>query len=65
MAEKRLTEFEQVAQKGVNNILTDVWYWLRYNKKWWLLPVIAILALFAAVIMLSTTGAAPLIYTLF
>lgn len=38
---------------------------LRHNKKWWLLPILLVLALLAALIFLSTTAAAPFIYTLF
>jgi len=38
---------------------------LRHNKKWWLLPILLLLSLLAALIFLSTTFAAPFIYTLF
>jgi hypothetical protein len=41
------------------------WDFLRYNKKWWLSPIILVLLLVGAVIILGGTSAAPFIYTLF
>ncbi|MEM6779868.1 MAG: DUF5989 family protein [Planctomycetota bacterium] len=38
---------------------------LRENKKWWLIPLLASLALVAIVSVFSATPAAPFIYTLF
>lgn len=35
------------------------------NKKWWLLPIVIILGLFATLIYLSSTAVAPFVYTLF
>lgn len=35
------------------------------NKKWWLLPIRAVLLLFGFVVLLSGTAAAPFIYALF
>lgn len=37
--------------------------WL--NKKWWMIPMVMVLALAAALIYLGGTSAAPFIYTLF
>ena len=38
---------------------------LRYNKKWWLTPIIVLLLLFGVIVVLGGTAVAPLIYTLF
>lgn len=38
---------------------------LKHNKKWWLLPILFIFAIFAVLIVLGGTAAAPFIYTLF
>lgn len=35
------------------------------NKKWWLIPVVVVMALFAGILILGATGAAPFVYTLF
>ncbi len=44
----------------------DFFAYLKERKKWWLIPVIAILLLFGALIVMSSGSAiAPFIYTLF
>lgn len=44
----------------------DVWGFLKYRKKFWLLPVISILLVFGGLIVLASGSAiAPFIYTLF
>ena len=35
------------------------------NKKWWMVPIILALGAMGVLVALSTTGAAPFIYTLF
>src|SRR5438876_148823 len=37
----------------------------RYNKKWWLLPIMVVILLLGVLVFLGSTGAAPFIYTLF
>jgi hypothetical protein len=46
-------------------IVREIWHFLGHSKKWWLLPIIVVLALFGALVILSSTAAAPFIYTLF
>jgi len=66
MSDKIVNEFEKAAlDQGGVGILSEFWYFLRQNKKWWLLPILAILLLFGALMILSGTAAAPFIYTLF
>ena len=38
---------------------------LRYNKKWYLIPIVVSILLLGVLIALGSTGAAPFIYTLF
>jgi hypothetical protein len=46
--------------------LKDLWGFLRVRKKFWLLPMLLTLALFGALVMLTSgSAAAPFIYTLF
>jgi NAD/NADP transhydrogenase beta subunit len=48
------------------DFLIDLWHYLKDRKKWWLLPLIAILLIFGVLIVLSGGSAvAPFIYTLF
>jgi hypothetical protein len=56
------TEFEQQAQEDQPGLLREFWEFLRYNKKWWLLPILLILLLLGVLIALAGTGAAPFIY---
>jgi len=47
-------------------IISDFWFYLKSNKKWWLLPIIIFLVLLGALIVLAEGSAiAPFIYTLF
>jgi len=48
------------------SFLSEFWEFLKERKKYWLLPIIIILALFGALIVLSQGSAvAPFIYTIF
>ncbi|MFD1158742.1 MULTISPECIES: DUF5989 family protein [Roseobacteraceae] len=48
------------------SFVSELWTFLRVRKKFWLFPVIFVLALFGALIVLSQGSAvAPFIYTLF
>jgi len=38
---------------------------LKHNKKWWLLPILIVVLALGALVVLSGSGAAPFIYTLF
>jgi hypothetical protein len=43
----------------------DLVEFLIQNKKWWLIPIVAVLLLMGVLIALGGTSAAPFIYTLF
>ena len=48
------------------SFLKEFWDFLKERKKYWLLPIIIVLALFGALIVLSQGSAvAPFIYTIF
>ena len=65
-SEKPTNDFEAAAlEQTGGGILGDFWAFLRYNKKWWLLPILVILLLLGALVLLSGSAAAPFIYTLF
>jgi Family of unknown function (DUF5989) len=66
MNDPESNEFEKAAAEGARpGLLRDLWGFLRENKKWWLLPIIAVLLLFGLLIIMSGTALAPFIYTLF
>jgi hypothetical protein len=48
------------------SFLRELWLFMRVRKKYWLLPVIVMMALFGGLLVLSKGSAmAPFIYTLF
>jgi hypothetical protein len=48
------------------SIVAELWSFLRVRKKYWLLPVVVMLALMGGLIVLTKGSAvAPFIYTLF
>jgi uncharacterized protein DUF5989 len=58
--------FEHIAASSrQGGVFGDFWHLLRSSRKWWLLPVIALLMIFGTLMLLGGTAAAPFIYTLF
>jgi len=48
------------------SFIIELWNFMRIRKKFWLLPIMLMLALFGGLIVLSQGSAvAPFIYTLF
>jgi hypothetical protein len=60
---KKFDEIAATERQG--NVVTEFWYFLGQTKKWWLLPIVAILLAFGLLMALSGTAAAPFIYTIF
>ncbi|OYP29495.1 DUF5989 family protein [Rhodopirellula sp. MGV] len=59
------SEFERQAGATEPGLLREFVWFLRYNKKWWLLPIVGVLLLLVALAFVTTSPAAPFIYTLF
>ncbi len=48
------------------DFLTELWAFMRIRKKFWLLPVFVMMAVFGGLVILSQGSAvAPFIYTIF
>ena len=48
------------------SFLAELWQFMRVRKKYWLLPIVLMMALFGGLIVLTQGSAvAPFIYTLF
>ena len=58
-------EFEQAAQQARGSFFSEFVHFLRHNKKWWLIPVVIVLLFIGVLVILSSTAAAPFVYTLF
>jgi hypothetical protein len=66
MVESLKDDFARAAKASYwGGFLSEIWYFIRRNKKWWLIPLIIPLLVMGAFMILAGTGAAPLIYTLF
>jgi hypothetical protein len=60
-----MNNLDRAAQDANAGLGREFLYFLRQSKKWWLLPILVTFVLFAALMLLSSTAAAPFIYTLF
>lgn len=58
-------EFQRLVKEEQPGLLREFWDFLRYNKKWWLLPILVTLMVLGAFVLLTGTAFAPFIYTLF
>ena len=57
-------DFAREAEEDAPGFVGEFLYFLRYNKKWWLTPIIVVLLLIGVLVMLGGTAAAPFIYTM-
>ena len=56
-------QFEEMADEQEMGLVMEFIDFLRYNKKWWLTPIVVVLLMVGVLVMLSSTAAAPFIYT--
>ena len=59
------SDFEKEGQEDNISLLAEFWLFIKEEKKWWLTPIILVLLLVGALVALTSSGAAPFIYTLF
>ena len=62
---KDAQDFQQESQADRTGLVGEFWDFLKHNKKWWLLPILVTMVVVGALAILSSTAAAPFIYTLF
>ncbi len=55
----------ELAKAQRQSLFSEFLDFLKHNKKWWLLPIVLVLLALGALVVLSGSGAAPFIYTLF
>lgn len=56
---------DSIAEGNDPGIVREFIWFLRYNKKWWLTPIVLVLLALVALAFTTTTPVAPFIYTLF
>jgi Family of unknown function (DUF5989) len=57
--------FLKQARRSRASLIREFWQLLRDHRKWWLTPVVIALLVLCLFALLSTSAAAPFIYTLF
>jgi hypothetical protein len=59
-------DFQSLTEnKKQSGLMSELFYMLMHNKKWWLTPILLSLILFGLLIILGGSSYAPFIYTLF
>lgn len=53
------------AEQAPPGLAAEFIHFIVHNKKWWLIPIVIALLLLGLLAVLSGTGVAPFIYTLF
>ncbi len=57
--------FTQLSRQSDPGLVAEFIQFLRYNKKWWLIPILVTIVLLTAMAFLAASPVAPFIYTLF
>jgi hypothetical protein len=55
-------ELERRMNSRQPTLIEEFWQFLRFNKKWWLLPILVALLLLGTLVVLSGTALAPFMY---
>ncbi len=58
-------EFEAGLKQARTGLVSEFWQFLKYNKKWWLAPIVISILGLGLLVLLGGSAAAPFIYTLF
>ncbi len=65
MLDQRRNRFEKQAASRRPGLVAELIEFVVSNKKWWLIPILAVLLVLSGLVLLSSTAVAPFIYTLF
>ena len=63
--DEKARAFEQAAREPPPGVAREFLLFLKENKKFWLIPLLAVLFLLGLLVLLGGTAAAPFIYSLF
>ncbi len=62
----RSSEFERLGRSEQRvGLAAELWDFLRYNKKWWLLPILVLLLLLALLVSIGGVAGSPFVYPFF
>ena len=62
---EEMNEFERLGKEEQLTLFSEFVLFIKENKAWWMIPILVVLGLVGLLVVLSSTGAAPFIYTLF
>lgn len=65
MGDEKPRSFEHAGREKQIGIVGEFVYFLKHNKKFWLVPILLVLLAMSVLIILGGTAAAPFIYTMF
>ena len=65
MNDDRKRRFEKAASQDDPQLLTEYLRFLSHNRKYWLIPIVAVLLLIGLLVMLGGSVAGAFIYTFF
>ncbi|MDQ4149905.1 MAG: DUF5989 family protein [Actinomycetota bacterium] len=63
--EQEAPDFEDAASRPRHGFASDVWSFVWRNKRWWMIPMIVVLALLGLLVLVTGSGAGAFIYPLF
>ena len=63
--DRQADDFQRQAEQTPPGLISEFIDFVLHNKKWWLIPIVVSLLVLGLLVLLSGTGAAPFIYTLF
>ena len=58
-------QFLEESKRRRPGLVAEFWQLLRDHRRWWLTPIVIALLVLSLFALLSTSAAAPFIYTLF
>lgn len=58
-------DFERIGEQKQPSLVGEFVSFIWENKAWWMIPILLVFGLIGILVLLSSTGAAPFIYTLF
>ena len=59
---RRKSEFEEAGEENQLSLVQEFLVFVTENKKWWMTPIVLVLALVGFLVALGAAGVAPFIY---
>ena len=63
--DKSSAELEKLAAESQDSLARELIMFIVENKAWWMVPIIAVMAVVGILVALTATGATPFIYSIF